>query len=103
MGQPLSLSTGARSEWLGAEGRRLQKAWIAKYLTGAIEHHGDLGEVSLLDLLKEMEQEHLDALSYIAELRRRVLNEHVVEVKSNIPPDYTPPSMLHPDHGPLEV
>jgi len=48
---------------------------IDKYMTGASEHGGDIGEVSLLAILTQIEQEAFDTIWYIRELKRRLENE----------------------------
>lgn len=62
-----------RAEWLHAFGYDLLSAFILKFRAGQKEHQGDLGEVPSLQLLDEIWNEQLDQISYIGELKRRVM------------------------------
>lgn len=70
---PLAPMTPAdREAWLQAQAAAMSQALKDKYRAGQVEHKGDLGEVSGMQLLNEMEAEALDQLSYIRELKRRL-------------------------------
>jgi hypothetical protein len=62
-----------RHNWLYVTAHDICARLIKKYITGEMEHATDLGNVETMTLLDELEAEHLDSLSYIAELRRRRL------------------------------
>lgn len=67
------LNSLERSVWLEAKAKELASKFKDKYIKGQVEHQGDIGAVPVLALLDEMEHEALDQLSYVAELRRRIL------------------------------
>jgi hypothetical protein len=68
-----SLTPGDRETWVRATAKLVHDRFITKYLRGQLEHDGDLGSVPTGQLLLEMEDEAIDQLAYIQELRRRFL------------------------------
>jgi hypothetical protein len=67
------LGKGPRRNWLLDTAEDIKDCFIRKFVNGQKEHGCDLGSVHTLDLLKEMEQEALDQLAYIREMKRRIL------------------------------
>lgn len=61
-----------REMWVVNQGNIIAEKFKAKYRAGQLEHKGDLGEVSVMQLLNEMEAEALDQLAYVRELKRRI-------------------------------
>lgn len=74
----------ARTLWLLREQAKIAEKWYVKFDKGQKEHGADLGTVPLEKLLDELEAEHLDALSYIAEIRRRIINSNAKPSKKYI-------------------
>lgn len=72
------LGSAARQAWLLSVASDQKSAFIAKFVAGEIEHQGDIGDVPFEHLLAEVQQEALDTLAYVAELRRRVNHGGVV-------------------------
>lgn len=66
------LAREKRLVWKAEVKKRIADNWAAKYAEGQAEHKGDLGSVGVVSLLDEMENEALDQLSYVYELRRRL-------------------------------
>ena len=66
---PLTWHT--RIKWLSVTAHSIADKFKAKYAKGMEEKKSDLGEVTTYDLLEEMEQEALDQLAYVRELKRR--------------------------------
>ena len=64
-----------RSKWMYETAGRVGQEWIRKYQKGQHEHKTDLGELTVAKLLDELEAEALDTLSYVAEIRRRIVKE----------------------------
>ena len=61
-----------RIAWLGLECDRLKERIHEKYIDGQISHGCiDLGTVSVDKLLDEIENEAMDTLMYVAEIRRQ--------------------------------
>lgn len=69
----MPMSPEERTQWVTMTANTLPAIFTEKFKKGQIEHKGDLGEVPLLSLLEEMEQEALDQLAYIREAKRRVM------------------------------
>ena len=67
---PLSLKD--RSDWLEAHAQRVANRSHAKVTLGMLEHGGDIGVQSITYLLDQLEDEAIDTLAYIAELKRRI-------------------------------
>jgi len=65
------LTEQRRLHWLGEVAMGIAKDFIDKFKRGAKEHRGDLGAVTYDQLLKELYQEQLDSLAYLAEIKRR--------------------------------
>ena len=66
------MTTVGRQEWLRKAAHGIAIDFEAKYEAGAREHQGDLGDVPMDTLLKELYQEQLDSLAYLAEIKRRL-------------------------------
>lgn len=62
-----------RDQWLVMTANTLPALFTNKYKAGQVEHKGDLGAVPLMSILEEMEQEALDQLAYVREIKRRVM------------------------------
>lgn len=62
-----------RKLWVAEVANSLPAVFTDKFNRGQVEHNGDIGSVPLLSLLNEMEQEALDQLAYVREIKRRVL------------------------------
>ena len=60
-----------RQAWLDETTTKVSERFKLKFLRGAVEHGGDIGNVCLSSLLTEIEAEALDQLSYVHEVRRR--------------------------------
>lgn len=78
------MTNDERQNWLLATASDQRSAFIAKFARGMVEHKGDIGEVPFEHLLAEMQQEALDQLAYVAELRRRVNKGDVVLVPRSV-------------------
>ena len=73
------LSRTERVDWVVFTAAQLRNKWGDKYINGIKAHHDkDLGNLTVLDLLDELEAEALDTLSYVRELKRRIVHENVV-------------------------
>ena len=66
------MSAEERKQWLEATTTSLALSWQIKYRNGTIEHKQDLGELTIGQLLNEIENEALDQLSFVRELKRRL-------------------------------
>ena len=62
-----------RHAWLEQTAQTVKTAFISKYQRGQAGHGCDLGTVTLVGLLEEMESEALDQLAYVRELKRRLM------------------------------
>ncbi len=60
-----------RDSWLRGTIRSLGARIKAKFAMGRIEHGGDIGSQTVDFLLDQMEQEAIDQLMYVRELKRR--------------------------------
>jgi hypothetical protein len=69
-----------RAEWLVDFTNGVSHGLGSKFLNGAKEHGGDIGNVPTKDLLLEMLHELYDALSYWGELQRRFSKADVIIV-----------------------
>lgn len=69
---PAPMNPVDRERWLENQAAIIKQTFIAKYHAGQVEHRGDLGEVSAMGLLDEMEKEAIDQLAYVRELKRRL-------------------------------
>jgi hypothetical protein len=69
----MPMAAADREQWIIMTAQTLPALFTNKYKAGQIEHRGDLGSVPLMSLLEEMEQEALDQLAYIREMKRRVM------------------------------
>ena len=67
------LARTERQAWLDITAADLRQTFTQKYLAGQAGHGSDLGVVSVRGLLDEMEQEALDQLAYVRELKRRLM------------------------------
>lgn len=67
------LTPEAREAWLQVRASGIQEQMLAKFRAGQVEHAGDIGELSVRSLLDQMEQEAMDQLWYVKELKRRLL------------------------------
>ena len=67
------LSESERDQWVVMTANALPALFTTKFKAGQIEHKGDIGSVPLMSLLQEMEQESLDQLAYVREIKRRVM------------------------------
>jgi hypothetical protein len=65
------LAKSSRQGWMSVIAQRIMSKWHAKFEAGMVEHENDIGELTVNQLLDEMEAEALDQLSYINEMRRR--------------------------------
>jgi len=65
------LTDEQRRAWVKEQSDVISELFINKFLSGAIEHKGDLGEVSMDRLIEEMICEALDQLAYALEMKRR--------------------------------
>ena len=74
---PLSLME--RDAWINQNGSDIGLKWRTKFRRGMNEHVGDLGSLTPDQLLTEMEAEALDMLSYVRELRRRVISNNATK------------------------
>jgi hypothetical protein len=62
-----------RTDWVYKTAVEVRHQWSDKFEKGQKEHAGDIGTVPVLELLRQMEQEALDQLAYVRELRRRMI------------------------------
>jgi len=69
----MPMTTEERQQWVTMTANTLPALFTEKFKKGQVEHKGDLGEVPLMSLLEEMEQEAIDQLAYIREAKRRVM------------------------------
>ena len=60
-----------RAQWLEYTADKLVEHFVAKFNDGAQKYGCDIGELTVARLLEEMEQEALDQLAYVRELKRR--------------------------------
>lgn len=65
------LTQPKRDSWLRGTIRSLGAVIKAKFAMGRIEHGGDIGSQTVDFLLDQMEQEAIDQLMYVRELKRR--------------------------------
>lgn len=65
-----------RLAWLDDIARRYSGRLRSKFTKGMIEHKGDIGEHDIRYLIDAIEEEALDTLAYVAELRRRLNYNH---------------------------
>jgi dUTPase len=71
-----------RIGWLKTTADRIRQSFSVKYMAGMEEHGCDLSEVSHEGLLEEIENEGLDILAYVHELRRRWNGGDAVKIQS---------------------
>lgn len=67
-----------RSDWLEAHAQRVASRSHAKFTLGMLEHGGDIGSQTVGYLLDQLEDEAIDTLAYIAELKRRIKERKVI-------------------------
>ncbi len=60
-----------RDSWLRGTIRSLGAKIKTKFRMGRVEHGGDIGDQSIDYLLNQMEEEAIDQLMYVRELKRR--------------------------------
>ena len=65
------LSLALRDQWLKRTAAGIATDFEAKYRAGQCEHSGDLGAIEFDQLVRELYQEQLDSLAYLAEIKRR--------------------------------
>lgn len=65
------LTQSKRDSWLRGTLRSLGSRIKTKFALGRIEHGGDIGDQTVDYLLDAIEQEAIDTLMYIRELKRR--------------------------------
>jgi len=65
-----------RSDWIQQLGRDSARKIKRKFMKGMIVYGTDIGERDIDYLLNAIEEEALDTLGYVAELRRRVQINH---------------------------
>lgn len=65
-----------RSDWIQQLGRDSARKIKRKFMRGMIVYGTDIGERDVGYLLDAIEEEALDTLGYVAELRRRVQINH---------------------------
>lgn len=70
------LKEPARTSWVLATAGDIRKRFESKFMAGQVEHEGDIGAVPVTRLLSEMEDEAIDQLSYVHEIRRRLQTGH---------------------------
>lgn len=70
---PLTLDK--RSSWLKRTARSLVAKMQDKFIIGQLEHKCDIGEQTTEYLLEAIEQEAIDQLTYVRELKRRYLEQ----------------------------
>lgn len=76
------LTEEQRVAWLHGHSEQVKDSLVAKYITGQAEHQSDLGSITTEKLFDELTAEHLDAINYLGEIRRRlVINTNFVLVK----------------------
>lgn len=75
----LPLGPRDRARWLAEVTNQLERDFHTKYLRGQEEHGGDIGNVDLSTLFDQLYQEHLDAIAYINEIRRRLKSPQFVK------------------------
>lgn len=66
------LTPAARQAWYEVTADNFANRMVDKAMKGQIEHNCDLGTYTLDQLLKELENELIDAAVYMNEIRRRV-------------------------------
>lgn len=66
------LSSVRRYPWLNDNINRVATKSFAKFMSGACEHRCDIGAQTVEYLLNQIEDEAIDTLMYVAELRRRI-------------------------------
>lgn len=67
------MTEAERCYWLTNHGARTNEDFIAKFEAGQREHGGDIGHVPTTKLLAHIEEEAIDQLAYVKEIRRRML------------------------------
>lgn len=72
-----------RLEWLAENADYVARAFTAKFMRGRSEHQSDIGTLTIPKLLEEMEQEALDQLSYVRELKRRFALDTLIVNKNH--------------------
>ena len=63
-----------RELWVGAVQQRISERLGAKFDHGALEHHCEFGDQTVAYLLDQIEDEAIDTLNYVNELRRRMID-----------------------------
>ncbi len=71
------LTQNKRDSWLRGTIRSLGAKIKTKFALGRIEHGGDIGSQTVDFLLDQMEQEAIDQLMYVRELKRRLVKPTV--------------------------
>ena len=71
MSRSTSLTSSVRESWLKTATRNFATQMYDKFLAGAKEHGGDLGDIPNAKLIAHIEEEALDTALYTAEMRRR--------------------------------
>lgn len=56
---------------------RFKKKTLLKYKNGAIEHGGNIWDISIPDLLTNLEEELIDAYVYLETIREKLSNENL--------------------------
>lgn len=72
--QPLPVEV--RADWIQELGRSSAAKIKRKFMRGMITYGTDIGERDIIYLLDAIEEEALDTLGYVAELRRRCQHNH---------------------------
>jgi len=76
----LPLQDDDRQNWVASTGKQIMMDFIEKVERGRKEHGVDLGNMPADQLFDEIQAEHIDALCYLTELKRRLTGQagHVV-------------------------
>lgn len=71
------LTVAQRNDWYHDVAVDLKDAFIAKVTAGQREHGCDLGSYPMERLMDELQNELIDAMCYLAEIRRRMRESKV--------------------------
>lgn len=68
----------ARRKWLKSETKQVRDKIRAKFLRGQVEHQSEFGEQGIEYLLEAIEEEAIDTIMYVRELKRRVKQRKLI-------------------------
>ena len=74
------LQKNLRTRWMHVMAHDIALNWRHKFEAGRVEHpESDIGELTFEQLIDEMENEALDQLSYVLEIKRRLADNKRID------------------------